>query len=201
MKTLPDKSVDGIFTDPPWGKGPAIKGQENWLELIDEMTAEAGRVLKPNGKCLIWIGMRMLADMIKASNLEYRWTVFCHYVPSKYLAGFESIMDPIVLFQRPGAKLPMRPKKIRQIYQHVSEGGPDTLHPCARPFSTVKDILRDWFDEGDYVIDPFAGSDTTGVACKQLGLKYDTCEVDPMMFITGIDRHRQLHLFNEEKKK
>jgi DNA modification methylase len=45
------------------------------------------------------------------------------------------------------------------------------------------------------VIDPFAGSDTTGVACRELNLKYDTCEVDPKMYTTGVHRHKQGGLF------
>lgn len=199
IRSLPDQTVDGIFTDPPWGKGPAIVGQDNWLGLISEMTREAGRVLKPNGKCLIWIGMRMLGQMINAvESLEYKWTIFCLFIPPRHLAGFENNLDPIVLFQPVGAKYPVKKHMIRSLYQHVSLGRPDTKHPCARPFNTVKDMLRDWFDEGDYVIDPFAGSDTTGVACKELGLKYDTCEIDPMMYVTGQFRHKQMHLFNEE---
>lgn len=193
MADLPSQSVDGIFTDPPWGSGPDIVGQDHWKELLVEIDREGARILKPGGRCLIWVGMRMYADTVRQfTDLDYRWTVFCNYIPPRYIAGFESLMDPIILFQRRGDKYPMREKKIRQIYEKVSTGQKDTRHPCARPFSTVKTILLDWFDPGEYVIDPFAGSDTTGVACRLLNLKYDSSEIDPKMFMFGQQRHAEL---------
>lgn len=194
MKSLPDKSVDGIFTDPPWGKGPEIIGQDIWLELLQALDKEGSRILRGGGRCLVWVGMRMLGDTVKQfSQLDYRWSVFVNYIPPRYIAGFESILDPILLFMNHGEKFPMRKDgKLRQIYEKVSHGQRDTHHPCARPFITVKQILRDWFDEGEYVIDPFAGSDTTGVACRELNLKYDTCEVDPKMFMFGKKRNDEL---------
>lgn len=40
--------------------------------------------------------------------------------------------------------------------------------------------LVSWFsDEGETVIDPFAGAGTTGLACKLLGRDHFGCEVDP----------------------
>lgn len=191
MKSLPDQSVDGIFTDPPWGRGSDIVGQDIWKNLLISLDNEAIRVLRRGGRCLIWMGMGMLGDTIKCfNNLEYKWTIFCNYIPPRYIAGFESLLDPIILFQKPGEKYPFRKTgKLRQIYEKVSSGQKDTHHPCARPFITVKQILRDWFDEGEYVIDPFAGSDTVGVACRELNLKYDTSEIDPKIYMFGQKRH------------
>lgn len=199
LKSLPNKSVDGLFTDPPWGSGPDIMGQDEWLDLIGNMTKECARIFKPGARALIWVGMRQMGDTIKAvKRLEYRWAIFCNYIPPRYIAGFESILDPILLFMRPGEKYPMRPMKIRQIYEKVSQGKCDTHHPCARPFVIVKNILRDWFDENEYVVDPFGGSDTTGVACRQLNLKYDTCEIDPRMYKYGLERNKQTYLFEQK---
>ena len=203
LRSLPDESVDGMFTDPPWGKTgtrhrsfKSLAGEENWMELITQATDECARIFKPGARALIWMGMVSLGNAIKAvKSLEYKWTVFCHYIPARYLAGFESHMDPILFFSKPGEPWLIRKKRIRQIYQKSSSGKKDSLHPCARPFRTVKEILRDWFDEEEYVIDPFAGSDTTGVACRWLNLKYDTCEIDPAMYQTGLKRHRQSFLF------
>jgi site-specific DNA-methyltransferase (adenine-specific) len=204
MKSLPDKSVDGIFSDPPWGiretEPSIIQGNSDWLGLIKTMTDEALRVLKDDGRCLIWLGMRHVGPVIKVIDaLEYRWMIFVSYMPPRYMATLESYLDPIIYFSPPGSPWPKQQngngKNKKQIFFKASTGKPDTAHPCARPYYQVKDILRQWFNEGDYVIDPFAGSDTTGVACRELNLKYDTCEIDPVMYETGLHRHKQQGLF------
>jgi len=102
LKSLPDRSVDGIFTDPPWGyKRILIKGQRRWKHLLREMDREAARVLKPNGRCLVWIGARALGDTIKCfSKLEYKWFVLCCYLPPRFISAYVSEYDPILLFQK-----------------------------------------------------------------------------------------------------
>jgi len=196
LRNLPAQSVDGIFTDPPWGSGPKIIGQDIWKELIQQMAEESLRILKPNGKVLVWIGTAILANTLKAlSCLEYKWSIYVDYVPGRYVSCFESRFDIILFLTLPMAPLPVFKNKIRQIYQNVSNPADrkkhGTRHPCAKPFISVENILNDWFKEGDYIIDPFAGSDTFGVSCRLLNLKYDSCEIDPMMYQTGLKRNEQ----------
>lgn len=213
LKSLPDKSVDGIFTDPPWGVRVSesstghrrpdlkIKGQSNWLNLIKQMTDEGARILKQNGRCLIWLGVRHVGPVIKiVDGLEYRWMVFVRYIPPRYVATLESYFDAIVYFAPFDSPWPSKVgnKNKPQEYVKASSGKPDTTHPCARPYRNVKQILGDWFSVGEYIIDPFAGSDTTGVACRELNLRWDSCESDPKMFKSGEERHRQGFLFDDE---
>lgn len=215
MRSLPADSVDGVFTDPPWGvrlssgsrghRRPdiMIQGQSNWLELITAMTDETARVLKPAGKCLIWVGMRHLGATIRAVNaLEYRWTVLVAYIPSRFIANFVSRFDPVIYFSRPDAAWPgkgRRGKYIRQEYLKPSAGKRQSNHPCARGQDIVEALIADWWKPGEYIVDPFAGSDTTGVACRILGMRWDSCEIDPKMYETGLQRHSQGHLFEGVK--
>lgn len=48
-------------------------------------------------------------------------------------------------------------------------GGND--HPTQKPLQLIVDLVRDFTDEGDTILDPFAGSGTTGVAAKLNGRK------------------------------
>ena len=45
-------------------------------------------------------------------------------------------------------------------------------HPTQKPVELLKRIILASTNEGDLILDPFCGSSTTGVACKQLGRKY-----------------------------
>lgn len=42
-------------------------------------------------------------------------------------------------------------------------------HPTQKPEALMEALVRDFTDEGDVILDPFAGSGTTGVAAKRLG--------------------------------
>lgn len=50
------------------------------------------------------------------------------------------------------------------------KGRPDG-HPCPKPEPLMRDLVLDFTDEGETILDPFAGSGTTGVAAKRLGRK------------------------------
>ncbi len=45
-------------------------------------------------------------------------------------------------------------------------------HPAPFPEKLARDHIISWSNEGDTILDPFAGSGTTGVACKKLKRKY-----------------------------
>ena len=45
-------------------------------------------------------------------------------------------------------------------------------HPTQKPLSLLRRILLASTLPGDRVVDPFTGSSTTGVACKELGRRF-----------------------------
>ena len=53
-----------------------------------------------------------------------------------------------------------------------------TAHPCQMPLEVMKRIIG-VLPDGIGVIDPFTGSGTTGVACKQLGVPFIGYEIVP----------------------
>jgi site-specific DNA-methyltransferase (adenine-specific) len=61
--------------------------------------------------------------------------------------------------------------------------GPDdrdrTGHETQKPLLLMEALVRDFTDEGELVLDPFAGSGTTGVACRRLGRRFLGWERDP----------------------
>jgi hypothetical protein len=56
-------------------------------------------------------------------------------------------------------------------------------HPCPKPVGQMAWIIkRVSVCEGDVILDPFAGSGTTGVACIQLGRKFIGIEIEEKYF-------------------
>jgi DNA modification methylase len=52
-------------------------------------------------------------------------------------------------------------------------------HPCPKPLSLMLELVSLFTDEGETVLDPFAGSGTTGAAALRLGRRFIGCELDP----------------------
>lgn len=53
-------------------------------------------------------------------------------------------------------------------------------HPCPVPVELMERIIRLTTNEGDLVVDPFAGSGTTGVACVNTNRRFIGFEIDPL---------------------
>lgn len=56
------------------------------------------------------------------------------------------------------------------------------IHPTQKPLSLIEWLVRTYSNEGDLVLDPCAGSCTTGVACKALGRGFVGFELQPEIF-------------------
>jgi site-specific DNA-methyltransferase (adenine-specific) len=63
-----------------------------------------------------------------------------------------------------------------------------SLHPTQKPTALIEWCLKYFSKEGDTVLDPTAGSGSTGVACKKMNRKYICIEKDPDIFNTMKER-------------
>jgi site-specific DNA-methyltransferase (adenine-specific) len=70
-------------------------------------------------------------------------------------------------------------------------------HPTQKPVKLFKQLVELTTKEGDLVIDPFAGSFTTSLACLELNRKYICIEKDKEYFEVGKNRIRQWHGENQ----
>lgn len=70
----------------------------------------------------------------------------------------------------------------RGIYTHCVNVGRQGEHPTEKPESLMKELLIDFTDPGETILDPFMGSGTTGVACAKLGRKFIGIERDERWF-------------------
>jgi len=59
--------------------------------------------------------------------------------------------------------------------------GKDKIHPTQKPVEVLRYFVELCTDPGDTVMDTFAGSGSTGMACKDAGRKYVLIERDPKM--------------------
>lgn len=175
MRQMPDKCVDLVLTDPPYGIGEKYNEyddtEENLKKLIDDFMPEALRVgkivaLTPGNKNIFlypkpdWI----LSWVVPQETGVSKWGFICWHAILVYGK------DPY-LANRKGS----RPDIIDSRFLKS-----DTSHPCAKPISVWKKLLdRCSVKKTDIILDPFIGSGTTAVACKELTRRYIGIELSP----------------------
>lgn len=71
--------------------------------------------------------------------------------------------------------------------KNVSKGKNGINHPCVMPLEVMKNIVG-ILPKDKVIVDPFMGSGTTGVACKELGYDFIGIELDENYFKLAEER-------------
>ena len=192
MRTMPDKSVDCIVTDPPYviSSGDSGFDSANYLRnpafaklcngfdpvILDECL----RIVRaPN---LVFFCSRLqLRDYLNwAHRHDLCWSLICWHktnpVPltaSPYLPDTEYALH----FTR-GVRLGGCYHSKRRFYVQPTGKSPYD-HPTVKPLNIIKNLLLNAASvPGSVVLDPFMGSGTTGVAAIQLGHRFIGVELN-----------------------
>lgn len=66
--------------------------------------------------------------------------------------------------------------------------GSEKLHPSQKPIELIKELIELSSKENDIIYDPFMGSCSVGVACKELKRHFIGCEIDREIFNITLKR-------------
>jgi len=184
LKKIDDKSIDVVITDPPYGLDfPYLSysdTRENLKEIISVFVPEVMRI---SNRVYILCGPTQITlypepDWIisftwntTGSFGRYgynQWTPILCY--GKDLKGFGKIngvlKSDVIRISGGGGVGFMR-------------GDVEKKHTCPKPITMMLEIIKRLTNENDTVLDPFMGSGTTCVACKQLNRNFIGIEKEP----------------------
>lgn len=99
-----------------------------------------------------------------------------------------SAAECFVCAHRPGKKRWNAGGK-RNVYRVPVNGNTGAKdHPTQKPLLLMRQILEDFTDPGELILDSHAGSGTTGAACLELGRRFIGWELDPKHYATASKR-------------
>ena len=179
MKSIPDKSIDAVITDPPYGVGIEYgiyqDTKENLLKMIDPFLIEAKRIAKI---IAVFTGV-MNTEYWRGSDWRTCWARPAGTGMGKW--GF-TCWTPIAMYGNDPYLtngLGGRP----DLYVDYSGKREKFDHPVVKPLGIMQWIInRTTINKGASILDPFMGSGTTGVACVQTGRNFIGIEIDPKYF-------------------
>jgi site-specific DNA-methyltransferase (adenine-specific) len=202
LPTLP--KVDAVVTDPPYGSDDTHSGHLASVVL---------RNGEPARQALGFAGISQEAatELVVAwTDIAARWVVFTS--EWKYLKAFDDAGllvrfgiwrkpdgAPQFTGDRPGTgweaiAICHRAGKKRwngggkHAFYTWPKGQNDSGHPTGKPIGLLSELVADFTDATETVLDPFMGSGTTGVACANLGRKFIGIEIEPRYFDIACER-------------
>jgi site-specific DNA-methyltransferase (adenine-specific) len=75
-----------------------------------------------------------------------------------------------------------------------------TVYPGSKPIALIKQVAADYALTGDRIVDPYAGTFTTGIAADMLGCHFTGAEKNPDVFDAGAARLRAFIKANSQIK-
>ena len=184
MRGMPDKCVDLVLTDPPYGIGDSGKNNQiyncEWEGKAKLIKYTPFDDTKPTEACFnemfrvsknqIIFGVQHFTDFLPqspawivwdkkktgiiGSGLEIAWTSFDHGLV-KFTYKFQGMLQGDMAHKE------------------------DRVHPTQKPLPLMMWCLEKYSKPGMTVLDPFMGSGTTCVACKKLGRNYIGIDKEP----------------------
>lgn len=212
IKTIPDKSIDLILTDPPYEfhcgsahnsgifKNRVVKPGQDIIDLkinngIDySILTEFVRILK-HINIFIWCNKTQIQDYLNffcKENISFEILTWHKSNPTPltkncYLPDTEYCL----YFREKGNVLLNDGYDLKSKYWITSTNKDDKeqyLHPTIKPLEIVKKEILHTTQPNDIVLDCFCGSGTTCVAAKETGRKFIGMEINEKYYRIAVDR-------------
>jgi DNA modification methylase len=93
------------------------------------------------------------------------------------MARYKQNLEPFIWLQKPPTKWFGETNETSLWWMPANER--NIFHPTEKPIGVIKKMIRNSSLKDDLILDPFLGSGTTAVACKELGRRFIGIEIEP----------------------
>ena len=174
MRGFKDKQFDLVLTDPPYG----INVENNY--------AIGGRNDKAKDETIDWDSSvpppEYFDEMRRVSKEQVIWGAnYFNCFSGEHGAIVWNKLQPLPTASQCEIASYSRTKKVYQYQERWTNyvNTKETIHPTEKPLELMRWLIENFTEEGDTILDPFAGSGTTGVAAKYLNRHFTLIEKEP----------------------
>ena len=183
MKSMPDKCIDLVLTDPPYGIGESKKKRENtvsdkWKNPYKKIhDVKEWDTKKPAAEYFEEIKRISKNQIIWGGNyfIENLYSTMCWLFWDKK-NGNSDFSDGEIAWTSFNSGV----RKFSWLWNGFQKEKPEErFHPTQKPLALFQWILQNYSQPGMTIFDPFSGSGTTAIACLETGRNYILVEKEP----------------------
>jgi DNA modification methylase len=188
LQKIPSNSVDLVFTDPPYGINKEGIINDDSLRIYHKVLPLLFDKLKDGKFFVTFASIGNLPNFFKRNPFIYRWQ-YIIYINNGMVRGSIGFNRYIIalIFQKGNAKLS---KPLLDVFEvsTSSKQCSQRKHPTEKRIDVCRKLIEALSKKGDVVLDPFMGSGTTAVACKQLNRHFIGFEIDLRYWMKSKER-------------
>lgn len=206
MRTMPDKSVDFCWADPPYNVGKDYGDYKDSLSDDDfivwssKWIYEAKRIT--GNKIAVLAPTKYISEFWQLLGPDYRQIILSYSPEGAFRYGFVNQFSSILTNVNPV-------ERTKNVWHNMQMPGLGYFfrennynHPGYTSEDITKKVIRKFTLLGQSVIDPFLGTGTTGKVCVNLGRNFIGCEQEKRWYNLAQKRiaeaQLQPMLFNHE---
>lgn len=187
------------FVDAGWDNTP----REPWENLMRDSFRELGRVLRPRAALVVFmsaIKVETIVEIAQQAGFYYKTTGIWHKtnpMPRNMNLHYINSTESWIYFINSGRTGTFN-NNGKPIHDFIETGLTPVSekafgkHPTQKPLALMRHFVRTLTNEGDSVLDPFAGSGTTLVAASELGRNPIGIELDQTYSEIALKRLAQI---------
>ena len=208
MKTLPDKCIDLVLTDPPYGIGIAKTGLVSGYNTLNGNSDNKGFKRQKNYGIQNWdnaIPSKEYFDeifRISKNQIIFGGNYFTENLPNSscWLVWDkkENVTNDFADCELAFTSFKTAVRKFTYGWtgfegiNNSTKHNDKKQHPTQKPQELFLWIVKNYSKENETIFDPFIGSGTTAVACKILKRNYIGCEISPEYCKIAQDRIKSI---------
>ena len=195
IKGMPDKCVDLVVTDPPYGIGcktnrridvdhdfcSCILNDDN-CDVVGEFIREIYRVMKDDTAMFMFANPKNLWDYerffrVSGFTVKNRIVWVKNNWTAGDLRGQYGQQYEIIYLAVKGRPL-IRGKRWSDVWNFDRVPSSAAIHQNQKPVPLLERCIESFSDAGQFVFDPFAGSASTAIAALNTGRNFGGVELD-----------------------